>query len=38
MQTIFDADPKQDTDNFKGAGLGVMFSVSDFNVKLSKAE
>ena len=38
MQTNFFPEPKSDTDVFKGAALGIMFSVNDFNVKLSRAE
>ena len=38
MQTILIPEPTSDTDNFKAAAIGMMFSVNDFNVKLSRAE
>ena len=38
MQTMFIGVPSAQTDIFKGAAIGIMFSVNDFNVKLSKAE
>jgi len=38
LQTYFEGDPNTDTDVFKYAAIGVLFSVNDYNVKLSKAE
>lgn len=38
MQTIFFAEPKADTDSYKAGALGILFSVNNYNVKLSKAE
>lgn len=38
MDTIFDADPFDTSNAFKHAGIGILFSVNDANVKLSKAE
>ena len=38
MHTVHYADPKADTDVFKAAAVGIMFSVNDYNIKLSKAE
>ena len=38
MHTVFQGDPNTDTDVFKAAALGVLFSVNDYNIKLSKAE
>lgn len=38
MQTLFKADPYTPTAPFKYAGIGIFFSVDNYNVKLSKAE
>lgn len=38
MMTYFDADPKKDELTYKHAAISVMFSVNDYNVKLSRAE